>query len=59
LARNNPACASKILGQTLGARKTWLAGSPEEAFALAREFPPDRNADCAGRFGKEDLVIAA
>jgi hypothetical protein len=26
----------------------WLCGSAEEAFALAREYPPERDADRAG-----------
>ena len=39
--------------------ETWLRGSAEEAFALAREYPLDRMRIVQEGFGKEDLVSAA
>jgi putative SOS response-associated peptidase YedK len=38
---------------------TWLRGSTKEAFALAREYPPDRMRIVHEGFGKEDLVSGA
>jgi hypothetical protein len=39
--------------------ETWLRGSAKEAFALAREYPPDRMRIVQEGFGKEDLVGVA
>jgi putative SOS response-associated peptidase YedK len=39
--------------------ETWLRGSAKEAFALAREYPPDRMRIAQKGFGKEDLAAAA
>jgi len=39
--------------------ETWLRGSAKEAFALAREYPPDRMRIVQEGFGKEDLVAVA
>jgi putative SOS response-associated peptidase YedK len=37
---------------------TWLLGSPDEAFALAREYPPAGMRIVQEGFGKEDRVAA-
>jgi putative SOS response-associated peptidase YedK len=37
---------------------TWLNGSPDEAFALAREYPPGRMRIVQEGFKKEDLLAA-
>jgi putative SOS response-associated peptidase YedK len=39
--------------------ETWLRGSPDEAFALAREYPPDQMRIVQEGFDKEDLLRAA
>ena len=39
--------------------ETWLRGSPDEAFALAREFPPDQMRIVQEGLDKEDLLRAA
>jgi putative SOS response-associated peptidase YedK len=39
--------------------ETWLRGSAKEAFALAREYPPERMRIVQEGFGKRDLVNAA
>jgi putative SOS response-associated peptidase YedK len=39
--------------------ETWLSGSPEEAFALAREYPPERMCIVQEGFEKKDLLRAA
>ena len=39
--------------------ETWLKGSPEEAFALAREYPAERMRLVQEGFDKEDLFRAA
>lgn len=36
--------------------QTWLTGSPDEAFALAREYPADRMAIVQEGYDKEDLL---
>ena len=36
--------------------QTWLAGSPDEAFALAREYAPDQMRIVQEGFDKEDLL---
>ena len=38
--------------------ETWLTGSPDEAFALAREYPPDQMRIVQEGFDKEDLLGA-
>jgi putative SOS response-associated peptidase YedK len=38
--------------------ETWLRGSPEEAFGLAREYPPDQMRIVQEGFDKEDLLGA-
>jgi hypothetical protein len=37
---------------------TWLRGSPDEAFALAREYPPARMRIVQEGLKKEDLLAA-
>jgi len=39
--------------------ETWLRGTPKEALALAREYPPERTRIVQEGFGKQDLVAAA
>jgi hypothetical protein len=39
--------------------ETWLNGSPEDAFALAREYPPERMCIVQEGFEKKDLLRAA
>lgn len=39
--------------------ETWLRGPPNEAFALAREYPPDQMRIVQEGFDKEDLLNAA
>ena len=39
--------------------ETWLKGSPEEAFALLREYPADKMRIVQEGFDKEDLLRAA
>jgi putative SOS response-associated peptidase YedK len=36
--------------------QTWLAGSPDEAFDLAREYAPDQMQIVQEGFDKEDLL---
>lgn len=36
--------------------ETWLSGSPDEAFALAREYPPDQMRIVQEGFEKQDLL---
>ena len=36
--------------------QTWLVGSPDEAFALAREYAPDQMRIVQEGFDKEDLL---
>ena len=36
--------------------QAWLAGSPDEAFALAREYAPDQMRIVQEGFDKEDLI---
>jgi putative SOS response-associated peptidase YedK len=38
---------------------TWLQGSPDEAMALAREYPADHMRIVQEGFAKEDLLLAA
>jgi putative SOS response-associated peptidase YedK len=38
--------------------ETWLRGSPEEAFALAREYPPEKMRIVQEGLKKEDLLAA-
>jgi hypothetical protein len=38
---------------------TWLRGTPEEAFALAREYPPRQMRIVREGFDKHDLLTAA
>jgi putative SOS response-associated peptidase YedK len=38
---------------------TWLQGSPDEAMALAREYPADQMRIVQEGFDKEDLLLAA
>jgi putative SOS response-associated peptidase YedK len=37
---------------------TWLRGSADEAFALAREYPPEKTRIVQEGFKKEDLLAA-
>ena len=37
---------------------TWLRGSADEAFALAREYPPEKMRIVQEGFKKEDLLAA-
>ena len=39
--------------------ETWLRGSPDEAFALAREYPPKQMRIVREGFDKHDLLTAA
>ena len=39
--------------------ETWLTGSPDDAFALAREHPPEAMRIVQEGFDKEDLLSAA
>jgi putative SOS response-associated peptidase YedK len=39
--------------------ETWLRGSPDEAFALAREYPADEMRIVQEGLDKEDLFKAA
>ena len=39
--------------------QTWLAGSPDEAFALAREYAPAQMRIVQEGFDKEDLLLAS
>jgi putative SOS response-associated peptidase YedK len=39
--------------------ETWLKGSPDEAFALAREYPAEKMGLVQEGFDKEDLLRAA
>jgi putative SOS response-associated peptidase YedK len=39
--------------------ETWLRRSPDEAFALAREYPPDQMQIVQEGLDKEDLLKAA
>ena len=39
--------------------ETWLRGTPDEALALAREYPPDQMRIVQEGFDKEDLLKAA
>ena len=39
--------------------ETWLRGSTDEAFALAREYPADRMRIVQAGLDKEDLLRAA
>ena len=36
--------------------ETWLSGTPDEAFSLAREYPADRMRIVQQGFDKEDLL---
>jgi hypothetical protein len=36
--------------------QTWIMGTPEEAFALAQEYPADRIAIVQEGYEKEDLL---
>jgi putative SOS response-associated peptidase YedK len=38
---------------------TWLRGSVDEAFALARQYPPERMRIVREGFAKQDLLEAA
>jgi len=38
---------------------TWLRGNPDEAFALAREYPPKQMRIMREGFDKHDLLTAA
>jgi putative SOS response-associated peptidase YedK len=38
--------------------ETWLRGSPDEAFALAREYPPDKVRIVQEGFKRKDLLAA-
>jgi putative SOS response-associated peptidase YedK len=38
--------------------QTWLSGSADEAFALAREYPPEQMHMVQEGFDKEDLLGA-
>lgn len=40
------------------ARETWLDGTPDEAFALARSFPPEHMAIVQSGFSKADSELA-
>jgi putative SOS response-associated peptidase YedK len=35
---------------------TWMTGSPDEAFALLREYPPDKMRMVQSGFEKRDMV---
>lgn len=37
--------------------ETWIAGSPQEAFALARSYPPERMKMVQSGFDKKDLLV--
>jgi putative SOS response-associated peptidase YedK len=39
--------------------ETWLRGTPDEAFALAREYPPKQMRIVREGFDKHDLLTAA
>jgi len=39
--------------------ETWLRGPPDEAFALAREYPPKQMRIVREGFDKHDLLTAA
>jgi putative SOS response-associated peptidase YedK len=39
--------------------ETWLKGSPDEAFALMREYPAEKMRLVQEGFDKEDLLRAA
>ncbi|MGE0700252.1 MAG: SOS response-associated peptidase family protein, partial [Hyphomicrobiaceae bacterium] len=41
------------------ARATWLSGSPDEAFALAREHPPEGMRIVQAGLDKQDLLAEA
>jgi putative SOS response-associated peptidase YedK len=38
--------------------ESWLSGSSDDAFALAREYPPDKMRIVQEGFMKEDLLAA-
>jgi putative SOS response-associated peptidase YedK len=47
-----------VLLTTQTAMDTWLSGTPDEAFALARPYDPDRMRIVREGFGKDDPVAA-
>ena len=39
--------------------QTWMMGTPDEAFALLREFPPDKMRMVQAGFEKRDMLVPA